>query len=58
MANKRTGQDYLDYKKPAKKKKKNKLDGDELYVGEFDRIMAQIQAKKKANRKHPYIQLL
>ena len=47
MANMRTGQDYLDYKIPARKKKKNKDDPD-LYVGDFERIKNRIRERKKS----------
>ena len=47
MANMRTGQDYLDYKKPARKKKKKKDDPD-LYVGDFERIKNRIKERKKS----------
>ena len=45
MANNRTGQDYLDYKIPAKKKKK---DDPSDYVGNFEQVMNRIKARKKS----------
>ncbi len=47
MANIRTGQDYLDYKIPAKKKKKKKDDPSD-YVGNFEEVKNRIRARKKS----------